>query len=560
MQAARQLIEGDAGPSAHDDLTTLAYVINYNFSYDYQLTADHVWAIRQNPEVLLTPAAKRKVNPLIVDLMVDSASAGAYEWVSQIKDVITAGILLHQYKVYSTTGAFGIDQKRRVIDTASKFGFGPHLDQKAYRTAMAAVLSKEESLAGETSEPDAAETARMATAKKILDHVDENYTLAPWCAALLKKDPSLLALSPFGDTWPLLLFLLNGLPPAQMRKLDGLITPEMLLAPSNSQAGKKRTPWPAGQTVLDVVITREYADKINPDTYRKALAMKLRKEESLDLNKRLAGPPFASDEAAAAWVIHSFLTHKRVTPAVLEFIRDNPRVLSVRPNGFYWTLLGELIWAGHVDGDAGDVKHLLGSIRDLITPEMLAKPSGTLNRASALDAVNRTGAQALIDPQVYRKAMAMKHRQEESLTEAAWHHPAWKNRIMRLSELAYTGDPMTADDVKMVKDNPGVLTSAEPGFGVMLTFIAHRAQSLRGHSDNRPTLLQHLTDHNLITADMLMMPALVLRAPDKSPTILDVITDEGAAHMLDPKIVRQATAMKLSKSESLARRVISQLI
>lgn len=413
MQAARQLIEGDAGPSAHDDLTTLAYVINYNFSYDYQLTADHVWAIRQNPEVLLTPTAKRKVNPLIVDLMLNSASAGAYEWVSQIKDVITAGILLHQYKVYSTTGAFGIDQKRRVIDTASKFGFGPHLDQKAYRTAMAAVLSKEESLAGETSEPDAAETARMATAKKILDHVDENYTLAPWCAALLKKDPSLLALNPFGDTWPLLLFLLNGLPPAQMRKLDGLITPEMLLAPSNSQAGKKRTPWPAGQTVLDVIITRGYVDKINPGTYRKALAMKLRKEESLPDPAPAGGLSGIPRDAKIANLYKHIRSNRPFTHAQVEQMRKDPSLLTDRNARPRSLIELAALYADTEDVSAVRCNTALKQMSELnlITPEMLVRPSGFDASVTILNRVERYGATAYLDPGVYRKALALELKQ-----------------------------------------------------------------------------------------------------------------------------------------------------
>ena len=109
MQTARQLIEAYSSSSSADDLTTLAYVINYNFSFDYELAPDHIEAMRQNPDVLLTPTAKRNVNPLIVDMMLSSVSAGKHEWISQIKDLVTVDVLLHRYKVYNGIGAFAAD-------------------------------------------------------------------------------------------------------------------------------------------------------------------------------------------------------------------------------------------------------------------------------------------------------------------------------------------------------------------------------------------------------------------------------------------------------------------
>ena len=283
MQTARQLIEAYSSSSSADDLTTLAYVINYNFSFDYELTPDHIEAMRQNPDVLLTPTTKRNVNPLIVNMMLSSVSAGKHEWISQIKDLVTVDVLLHRYKVYNGIGAFAADRRAYVIDTASKFGFGPYLDQKAYRTAMAAVLSKEESLpqrsrAYTAPREQSVRVSRSDKIRSLYSHIRTNRQFGAEQIEWMREDPSVLTdrqarprtlielaalyADPADNS---LLAPENNMALKQMSELN-LITPEMLVKPSGHDRDT---------SILRRVELYGAVAHLNPSVYRKALALEL---------------------------------------------------------------------------------------------------------------------------------------------------------------------------------------------------------------------------------------------------------------------------------------------
>jgi hypothetical protein len=196
-----------------------------------------------------------------------------------------------------------------------------------------------------------------------------------------------------------------------IRQLAGIITPELLAKETiSSRFGRA--------TTVELLTRLGLAHVIDQGVYRKALAIALRRDEGMSRQSEVDTE--SEMKRMISIIMLNYAHYRRLIKNHIDYIRDNPSILTFQPTRDSFCLIEPLIVMGNSQG----IRQLTDA--GIITPEILTKSFYELGPreepTTALDVINsfhnNSGA-ALIDPVVYRKAMAMHLRKEESGAKSA---------------------------------------------------------------------------------------------------------------------------------------------
>ena len=325
---------------------------------------------------------------------------------------------------------------------------------------------------------------------------------------------------------------------------EGLITPEMLVTGSGIWTDTGGAANPVRQfSNLELMELRYKTIHLDPAVYRKAVAMSLRKEES-------ALPPGAARSehrrAQLARLYTMASTGRTLTPAQVSAVKADPYLLTdVAGHG-----MSALSAAAHFAGTLGSSATLTSMLATgVLTPELLITPAYKSNFESPtthLEFIQQRKVEGLLDPAVYRRAVAMRLRKEESLDDR---RPWTADRRNTLWQVRWNSDAYGWGESGLaeIEADPGLVMGPAPAYGLLYHALVMAGQG-------KPALLKQLNPY--ITPEMLV-------AEVKDNFYYDMLSRamaDGTDRYLDPKVVRQATATKHQKEESLSRRVISQLV
>ena len=324
---------------------------------------------------------------------------------------------------------------------------------------------------------------------------------------------------------------------------EGLITPEMLAVGSGCWTGVNYEGAPREVSNFELLLIRGKESSLDPAVYRKALANHLRKQESA-LPPEAARSERRRAQLAQLYTVAS--TGRKLTAAQAAAVKADPYLLTdVAGDG-----MSALSAAAHFARTLGSSATLTSMLATgALTPALLLTPAYRSNFESPpthLEFIQGRKAEGLLDPTVYRKAVAMSLRKEESLdAQRQWTadrlNTLWQVK-WRSSELGW-GESGLAE----IEADPELVLGPQPANGLLYRAL------LIARFDS-PALIQQLKPY--ITPEMLVAKM----SDNDHEDMLSFVHEIGVAQYFDPKVIRQATAMKLAKSESLSRRVISQLI
>ncbi len=528
---------------------------NHFFRYG-QLTAGDLRTISEHPEVLTSPTLWSD-DALLVMLAGIVINAPALK---QLKPILTPEILTKPIICGgSPTTAVEMITKQRAVH---------HLDPVVYRKALAIALRKDESIYQEfttshagwlSHEDESVNRERAVTALRSAIIRGEPFSTE--LDDYVVKHPIILVTRPImGGSRPLsaaLWYNVDGGRPAYCLKhwSDlGVITPEMLLV-------KVVESTVGGSTILDKINATGLAGSLDQNVYRRAMAMHLKQESTVIKSGADAEDEDQSNPALDAARRKNLLItiacktsgDRGLNAQEIAAIKADPSIL-LEPS--IWSDLS-LIGRAVLYHDYGS--RVLKTLSDagIITPEMLLTQFelGTGLDTRVIDKVNQYPKCAKsLNPAVYRKAMAMRLKQESMRSD-------WKasdeerthnqfEQVLKQAENDISAKGKISDSVlRYVRARPHLATTKFGRLGYNADMIEKAISKLPQSAKAVAQLAPFITVDRLVSSNNFGLGDLISKIMAKKHE-----------HFFDQKLIRQAVAAKHRQEESAARSVISKMI